>query len=86
MEDVFKVIAKTCDANLVTDIKDADYVFVAEPIDAVKEGCKENAEIINSYELDRISAEFCDIDIDREYKIPEGLEHDELEMDDIDRE
>lgn len=57
MEDLFKIA--TMSGNRVNDIKDADYVFTAEPIDAAKMGCPE-AEVINSYELDKISKEFCD--------------------------
>lgn len=60
MYEVFATTALGCNCSITEDITQADIIFTAEAIDAKKLGCKEHAAVINSYELDKISASFCD--------------------------
>lgn len=58
MKQLFDLYAEGC-GELTADIKEADTVFSLYPLDVQKEGLKENAKVVSSYDLDYISNEFC---------------------------
>lgn len=75
MGELFTVHAAANRAEIVTDMRKADTVFTYKPIDAEKEGLKETATLINSFDTDTILNEFCerpkeDVEVEKE-AVPE---------------